>query len=106
MNSRSTTCLIFAAGCLAAITAAAATGTAAANGRSTSWSAQRNVVQSHQYDRLLETNLSFRKARMRKECGPIGDAQLRQDCLASFGQDEPFAGSSTARRHYPSGAGR
>jgi hypothetical protein len=69
-------------------------------------SARQNVVQSHRYDRMLETNRGFRMARMRKECGPITDPQLRADCLASFSQNEPFVGSSTNRRTYGNGAGR
>jgi hypothetical protein len=73
---------------------------------SSSWSAQRNVTQSQQYDRLLETNHGFRQARMRKECGPISDPELRQACLASFNQDEPYAGSSTPRRSDRSESGR
>ena len=73
---------------------------------SSSWSARRNVTESQQYDRLLETNRGFRQARMRKECGPISDPQLRQDCVASFNQDEPYAGSSTPRRKYRSESGR
>ena len=71
-----------------------------------SWSARRNVIQSQHYDRLLETNRGFRQARMRKECGPITDPELRQQCLASFRQDEPYMGSSTGRRHERSEAGR
>ena len=51
---------------------------------SSSWSAQRNVAESEQYDRLLKGNPAFRQARMRKECGPITDPQLRQQCLDSF----------------------
>jgi hypothetical protein len=72
------------------------------------WSARQNVVQSERYDRLLETNRTFRQARMKKECGPITDPQLLQRCLASFNQAEPFMGSSTPPRHrtYHSGAGR
>src|SRR5215831_6538519 len=73
---------------------------------STSWSARQNVMQSHQYDRLLETNRGFRQARMRKECGPITDPQLRQQCLSSFRQDEPYAGSSASRRQSRSDYGR
>ena len=73
---------------------------------SSSWSAQRNVTQSQQYDRLLEPNHGFRQARMRKECGPISDPELRQACLASFNQDEPYAGSSTPRRSDRSESGR
>jgi hypothetical protein len=64
------------------------------------------VTQSQQYDRLLETNRGFRQARMRKECGPITDPQLRQNCFATFNQDEPYAGSSTPRRNDRSESGR
>jgi hypothetical protein len=71
-----------------------------------SWSARQNVLQSQRYDRLLETNRGFRQARMRKECGPISDPQLHQDCLASFTQDTPYVGSSTPRRPYRSESGR
>jgi hypothetical protein len=71
-----------------------------------SWSARRNVIASQHYDRLLETNRGFRQARMRKECGPITDPELRQQCLASFRQDEPYMGSSAGRRHERSEAGR
>ena len=71
------------------------------------WSARQNVVESHRYDRLLETNRGFREARMRKECGPITDPQLHQSCVSSFGQDEPYAGSSAPRhRAYQTGSGR
>jgi hypothetical protein len=73
---------------------------------SPSWSARRNVIQSQHYDRLLETNRGFRQARMRKECGPITDQELRQQCLASFRQDEPYMGSSTSRRPSRSDYGR
>jgi hypothetical protein len=73
---------------------------------SSSWFARRNVTESQRYDRLLETNRGFRQARMRKECGPISDPQLHQDCLASFNQDEPYAGSSTPRRSDRSESGR
>jgi hypothetical protein len=59
---------------------------------SPNWSAQRNVIESAQYDRLLETNRGFREVRMRKECGPVNDPQLHADCLASFNQDEPSRG--------------
>ena len=73
---------------------------------SPSWSARRNVIESQQYDRLLETNRGFRQARMRKECGPITDPELRQQCLASFHQDEPYAGSSTPRGQSRTDSGR
>ena len=51
---------------------------------SPSWSPQRNVAESQQYDRLLKENPAFRQARMRKECGPITDPQLHRQCLDSF----------------------
>jgi hypothetical protein len=73
---------------------------------SPAWSARQNVIQSQRYDRLLETDRAFREARMHKECGPITDPQLRQQCLASFSQDEPVIGSSTSRRSYQSQSGR
>ena len=69
------------------------------------WSARQNVIESHRYDRLLETSRAFRTARERKECGPITDPQLRQSCLASFRQDEPYMGTS-AHRQPRSEAGR
>jgi hypothetical protein len=53
---------------------------------SESWSARQNVIDSKQYERKLATNPAFRQARMRKECGPITDPELRQGCLASFDQ--------------------
>jgi hypothetical protein len=51
---------------------------------SPSWSAQRNVAESENYDKLLKGNPAFRQARMHKECGPITDPQLHQQCLDSF----------------------
>jgi hypothetical protein len=72
------------------------------------WSARRNNIQSAQYERLLQTNPGFRQARMRKECGPIGDPQLRDQCLASFQQYEPVMTGSSApprQRHHRSNAG-
>jgi len=44
----------------------------------------QNVRKSQQYDHLVSTNSSFRASRMKKECGPIGDAELRANCLGSF----------------------
>ena len=73
---------------------------------------RRNVIASEHYDRLLESNRGFRQARMRKECGPITDPQLHQQCLDSFAQYEPagaatgYGSSTSARHHYRSNAGR
>ena len=49
----------------------------------------QNVRKSQQYDHLVSTNSSFRASRMRKECGPISDTELRADCLGSFSAYEP-----------------
>jgi hypothetical protein len=51
---------------------------------SANWSPQRNVIESNQYERLLRTNPAFRQARVRKECGPITEPSLYQQCVASF----------------------
>jgi hypothetical protein len=122
MSFKTGTSLVFLAACLTAIAALPV------NAATSSTAGRQNVVKSEQYDRLLETNGSFRQARMRRECGPITDPQLRQSCLDSFPQYEPaaahatstkkvasskparhtthYVGSSTAPRHHPSRAGQ
>jgi hypothetical protein len=104
-----TTSLAFAAACL--ITAAALPPAHAQMGAglvtngpqtdpgdvSPSWSARQNVIDSQRYDKLLQTSRGFREARMRKECSPITDPQLHASCIASFNQDEPYAGSPSPR---------
>lgn len=112
-----TTSLALAGACLAAIATLPAHGqTAGTYGSAPAYntpqanqgnggpsaSARRNVIESRQYDRALETNRGFRQTRMRKECGPISDPELRQSCLASFHQDEPSS-SSRAQRRSPAG---
>jgi len=72
------------------------------SGAAQSASARRNVIESRQYDREVETNRAFRQAPMRKECGPITDPELRQSCLASFNQEESQMGSSTSSRGHSS----
>jgi hypothetical protein len=123
MLLKTATSLAFATACLTAVATLPAHAQMAAPGapgtevvtngpqtdsgdRSPSWSARRNVIESQRYDRLLETNRGFRQARMRKECGPITDPELRQQCVASFGQDEPYMGSSASRRNYRTESGR
>jgi hypothetical protein len=51
------------------------------------------VIESKQYERLLQTNRAFREARMRKECGSISDPQLHQSCIASFGRSTDRGGN-------------
>src|SRR5437879_4050032 len=123
MLSKTTTSLAFAAACLtlAAMPAAQAqyytqpqvlppqvetNGPQASRGDFGDWSARRNVIESAHYDRLLQTNMGFRQARMRKECGPINDPQLHDQCMASFDQYEPtMVGSSIPPRRIPRGGG-
>jgi hypothetical protein len=122
MMSKTVTSLAFAAGCALAMAAMPAqaqyypqaqpqiappiqnqlvtNGPQASRGDFGDWSARRNVAESMHYDRLLQTSPGFRTARMRKECGPISDSQLHQQCMASFDQFEPaMVGSSIAPRH-------
>jgi len=55
--------------------------------------AAANVRQSEQYEQELRSNPSFRAQRMKRECGPISDPQLHQQCVDSFG-----GGASSSRR--------
>jgi len=59
-----------------------------------SWrlSPQGNIYLSRVYDRLLQTSWGFRRYRMAKECRPINIPELRQHCLVSFDEYEPFIG--------------
>jgi hypothetical protein len=49
----------------------------------------QNIRKSQRYDYLVSTNRSFRAARMRTECGPIRDPELRASCVGSFSAYEP-----------------
>ena len=120
MTSKTVTSLAFAAGCVLALgampsaqaqyypnrpvvdmgTTLETNGPQASRGDFGDWSAMRNNMESARYDRLLQTSPGFRHARMRKECGPISDPQLRDQCLASFNQFEPMVGSSMPPRHW------
>jgi hypothetical protein len=53
---------------------------------------QVNVYLSRIYDWRLQTDWRFRAYRTRRECRPITIPALRQDCVASFDQYEPFIG--------------
>src|ERR1700676_4562462 len=101
MIKKTVTSLAFAAGCVLALGAMPAAhaqvyqnelvtnGPQASRGDFGDWSARRNVIESAHYDRLLQTSRGFRQARIRKECGPISDPQLHEQCMASFDQFEP-----------------
>jgi hypothetical protein len=105
MTSKSLTSLAFVAGCVLALGAMPSAhaqyypqpqhyasgppqlvtnGPQASRGDYGDWSARQNVIASAQYDHLLQTNAAFRQFRERKECGPIGDPQLRAQCVASL----------------------
>jgi hypothetical protein len=66
--------------CLAVALIAAGPALAAAP----SESAEQNVRESEQYERLLCTNPSFRAKRIAQECGPLTDRQMHDNCVASF----------------------
>jgi hypothetical protein len=70
-------------GCLVAVGLIAASGTAWGQSRGNE-SAEQNVRESQQYERLLCTNPAFRAKRIAQECGPVSDPQLHQSCIASF----------------------
>jgi hypothetical protein len=118
--NKTVTSLAFAAGCVLALGAMPAAqaqsydtqlvtnGPQATPGDFGDWSARRNVIESRHYDRLLESSMGFRQARMRKECGSIGDPQMHDQCMASFQQYEPaMVGSSMPpwRHRHHRGAG-
>ena len=48
------------------------------------WSPRQNVIDSYRYEQLVRTNPAFRAARVRKECGPVTDPDLFQQCIATF----------------------
>jgi hypothetical protein len=113
MIKKTVTTIAFAAGCVLALGAMPAAhaqviqnelvtnGPQASRGDFGDWSARRNVIESQHYDRLLQTSWGFRQARMRKECGPISDPQLHEQCMASFNEYEPaMVGSSMPPRRY------
>ena len=98
MSFKTGTSLVFVAASLTALAVLPANAATASGATSSSATARQNVIQSERYDRLLETNRSFRQARIRKECGPITDPQLRQSCRDSFAQYEPAAAYATSPR--------
>jgi len=98
-NNRIIVGLVFAAVCLTAIAVTpAARAEMSANGAEVitngpqvnpgdardARSAQQNVRDSDRYELQVRSNLAFRAARERKECGPIGDAEMHADCVASL----------------------
>ena len=82
--------LAFAAACLTAVVAVPA--------NANTPSARQNVMHSDHYTRMLQTNRAFRQARMRKECGPVTNPELHQQCLASFQEYSPMVASAASHR--------
>ena len=58
--------------------------------------AEQNVRESAEYGALLRTNPAFRAIRIKKECGPISDPELRASCIGSF---PPVEYAAVTRRH-------
>src|SRR4051812_25141382 len=101
MTKKTVTSLALAAGCAIALAIPVAQAQTQVITNGPEWSpgdrsasAARNNAESAHYDRLLERSPAFRSARVRKECGPVTDPQLRQECLASFAQYGPNMGRS------------
>ena len=108
MTSKAVIGMAFAAGCALALgvvppakaqtgvnTQVLTNGPQASTGDYGNWSAARNNAESAQYERLLQASPGFRHARTQKECGPITDAQLRAQCLASFGESSSMMTGSS-----------
>ncbi len=53
-------------------------------GDTSGWSPQQNRVESRRYEGLVGANPTFRAYRMRKECDPVTDPALHQQCIDSF----------------------
>jgi hypothetical protein len=47
-------------------------------------SAVQNVRDSRNYESTVHANSNFRAACEQQECGPIDDAKMHADCLATF----------------------
>ena len=81
-----------------AISAAPVPSNAHLSGRSHETPAE-NVRKSQWYDHILSTNPSFLTYRTHRECNPIvNDRDLRNDCIRSFDQYEPFRPRVRARQ--------
>jgi len=134
MLMKTMTSLAFAAACLTTIGALPGTpAQAATHSRhrgydAPAWSPVQNIKESERYDRLVATDPTFHRMRIRIECGPVADPVLRQQCIDSFQQEvqawydgqtqamystalnelkgSVAYGSSTPPVNYPTSAGR
>jgi|SRR6185437_10272544 hypothetical protein len=48
--------------------------------------AAHNLRDSERYDATVRSSAEFRATREREECGPIDDARMHAECLATFGK--------------------
>jgi hypothetical protein len=52
--------------------------------RSGARAAAQNVRDSQNYEGAVHANPNYRAVREQKECGPIDDAKMHAECLATF----------------------
>lgn len=71
------------------LTLASTAWVAPASAQSLQEESARNQRTSADYQAAIRTNPSFRAKRIEQECGPIEDAALKRDCLATFGLAPP-----------------
>ena len=64
------------------------------------WSPRLNIVKSEHYSRLVANNPRFRSARMQRECGPITDPVLHQNCIQTFDQNVQAWRDGKAQAYY------
>jgi hypothetical protein len=58
----------------------------------------QNQKASQNYNSLVSTNAGFKNARMHKECDAIEAADLKQQCMASFGASTMGSMGTTPKR--------
>jgi hypothetical protein len=98
-DMRGTIAAILGLAALVTTSERAASNPAHAQRRSLAETPAENVRKSQWYDHLLSTNSRFRAYRMRKECDPIvNDRELRNDCIRSFDEYEPFRPRAKSQR--------
>ena len=74
--------------CLVAASLIGVAGAAWAQSRAPE-SADQNVRESQQYERLLCTNAAFRAKRIAQECGPLQGSDFYGSCVQSFQCNAP-----------------
>jgi hypothetical protein len=67
------------------VAASAAFAQTAPQGEPSNQTAEQNQKMTQQYNSLVTSNPGFKTNRMHKECDSITAADLKQQCMASFG---------------------